>query len=94
MYDQLVIHVTSSSSPTIGDKYTYNISRELVQAGDIWLFEAAIPLTPMNAGGRLSTLETLADTTGHYAPSGSSPRHATQSAVDRRGASRRRELTP
>ena len=26
---------------SIADKYTYNISRELVQAGDIWLFEAA-----------------------------------------------------
>ena len=26
---------------SIADKYTYNISRELVRAGDIWLFEAA-----------------------------------------------------
>ena len=26
---------------SIADKYTYKISRELVQAGDIWLFEAA-----------------------------------------------------
>ena len=26
---------------SIADKYTYDISRELVQAGDIWLFEAA-----------------------------------------------------
>ena len=26
---------------SIGDKYTYNVSRELAQAGDISLFEAA-----------------------------------------------------
>jgi hypothetical protein len=26
---------------SIADKYTYNISRELVEAGDVWLFEAA-----------------------------------------------------
>ena len=26
---------------SIADKYAYDISRELVQAGDIWLFEAA-----------------------------------------------------
>ena len=49
---------------SIADKYTYDISRELVQAGDIWLFEAAphgpSRLTPMTAGGRPSTLETLA----------------------------------
>ena len=25
---------------SIADKYTYNISRELVEAGDVWLFEA------------------------------------------------------
>ncbi len=26
---------------SIADKYSYNISRELVEAGDIWIFEAA-----------------------------------------------------
>ena len=43
------VHVrrNRSRSPKypIADKYTYNISRELVQAGDIWLFEA-VPRSP------------------------------------------------
>ena len=40
----------------------------------------SIPPTPMNAGGRPSTLKTLAGTArlGTYAPSGSSPRNAPQ----------------